>query len=128
MKGKPKFQYWHLACLGFTIWMIGTWHGGWSITPQSTFEKMTDAFGLIMMMWGIMGDIQDVNTWVWVDWRRESVIIGAVDEVGPDSTTAPETESCEIGYKDLQALIFVLRSSTGDRTSRFLEWKRKKKQ
>lgn len=75
-----------------------------------------------------MGVIQDVNTRVWVEWRRESVIIGAMDESEPDSATAPETESCEIGYKDLQALISVLGSSTTDRDSRFLEWERKRKQ
>ena len=70
-----------------------------------------------------MGVIQDVNARVWVEWRRESVIIGAVDEPGPDSTTAPETESCEIGYEDLQALVSVLASSTQAGT-RFIEWER----
>ncbi len=70
-----------------------------------------------------MGLIQDVNSRVWVEWRRESVVIGTADD-----DSGANSESCELGYEDLQALISVLGSSTGDRDSRFLEWGRKKKQ
>ena len=62
--------------------------------------------------------IQDVSARVWVEWRRESVVVCATGE----------SESCEIGYEDLQSLISVLGSSTTDHDSRFLEWERKRKQ
>ena len=58
---------------------------------------------------GVMGIIQDVNPRVWVEWRKESVVIGEQDG------------TCEIGYEDLQALIAALASST-QKDSRFIKW------
>lgn len=52
-----KFKYEILFVFGFIIWFIGTWTGGWSNTPQSNFERMTDFVGGIFMVWGIVGDI-----------------------------------------------------------------------
>ena len=57
MKEETTFKYWHLVCIGFAIWIIGTWHGGWSTSPQSTFEWITDFTGGAMMGWGIAGDV-----------------------------------------------------------------------
>ena len=62
-----------------------------------------------------MGQIQDVNPRVWVEWRRESVVIGEQDG------------SCEIGYEDLQALVSVLASSVQSSDTRFVKWERGRK-
>jgi len=50
-------KYPYLALVGFLIWFIGTWHGGFSMEPQSNFERLTDFVGPILMVWGIIGDI-----------------------------------------------------------------------
>lgn len=57
-----------------------------------------------------MGLIQDVTPNVFVEWNKESVVIGEQDG------------TCEIEYKDLQALIAVLASSATSKDSRFLQW------
>jgi hypothetical protein len=46
-----------LILVGFTIWMIGSWHGGWSAEPQSNFEGYTDRIGAILMVWGVLGEV-----------------------------------------------------------------------
>lgn len=46
-----------LFLVGFTIWIIGSWHGGFQAEPQSNFEGYTDFVGTILMFWGIAGDI-----------------------------------------------------------------------
>jgi len=52
-----KQKYIILFIIGFVIWIIGTWHGGWSNEPQSVFERFTDLIGWTFIMWGIIGDI-----------------------------------------------------------------------
>ena len=65
-----------------------------------------------------MGQIQDVNPRVWVEWRRESVVIATSD----NSDNEAGSDCCEIEYKDLQALISALTSSVTDKDGRFLQW------
>lgn len=52
-----KKYYTIMAITGFAIWFLGTWHGGFSDEAQSSFEKMTDFVGFILMFWGIVGDV-----------------------------------------------------------------------
>jgi len=62
-----------------------------------------------------VGQIQDVTTRVFVEWNKESVVIGEQDG------------TCEIEYQDLQALIATLTSSVTDKDSRFLKWEEGRK-
>jgi len=54
---KTETQYKILVAIGFIIWIIGTWYGGWQREAQSGFERMTDTIGLILVFWGVFGDI-----------------------------------------------------------------------
>lgn len=62
-----------------------------------------------------MGQIQDVTPNVYIEWRRESVVIGEQDG------------SCEIAYEDLQALVCILASSAQSSDTRFMKWERGRK-
>ncbi len=54
---KPKNYHTFLFLFGAILWFVGTWHGGWQDVAQSNFEKFTDFFGVILMFWGIFGDL-----------------------------------------------------------------------
>lgn len=58
MKAKlTKHGYKLLAFAGFVLWISETAYFGWNMTAQSGMEKMLDQVALIMMGYGISGDI-----------------------------------------------------------------------
>lgn len=52
-----QLKYPLMALAGFILWLIGTIHGGWSLESQSSFESFTDFVGMVLLWWGIIGDI-----------------------------------------------------------------------
>lgn len=50
-------QYKIMVTIGFIVWLLGTAYGGFQLEAQSVFEKITDFLGIVLVCWGIIGDL-----------------------------------------------------------------------
>lgn len=50
-------QYKIMFFIGFVVWLGFTAYFGFNETAQSNTERVTDTIGVILMAWGILGDI-----------------------------------------------------------------------
>lgn len=53
MKNSYKF----MVAIGFIIWFAETAYFGWNETAQSAAERILDMLSLILIYWGVIGDI-----------------------------------------------------------------------
>lgn len=49
--------YRSLVLVGLIFWIAETAYFGWNKTPQSPQEQIADYISIIMVFWGIVGDI-----------------------------------------------------------------------
>ena len=52
-----KNKYNLMVFIGFMIWILGTWYGGWQDKASTPLEHITDIVGWLLVMWGVIGDI-----------------------------------------------------------------------
>jgi len=52
-----KNKYNLMVFIGFVIWILGTWYGGWQDKASTPLEHITDILGWLLVVWGMMGDI-----------------------------------------------------------------------
>lgn len=52
-----KNKYFKIAIIGFIIWAIETAAFGFNAKPQSGLEGFLDTIAIILMIYGILGDI-----------------------------------------------------------------------
>lgn len=50
-------KYLIITIIGIALWLIETAYFGWNSKAQSTPEKMFDAIGWLLIIWGFIGDI-----------------------------------------------------------------------
>lgn len=46
-----------LIAIGFAVWLTETAAFGWNSTPHSYAEAHWDGLGIVIILWGIIGDI-----------------------------------------------------------------------
>lgn len=52
-----KRKYLYLAMAGLALNLVETWLFGWHWKAQSGAESFWDSFSLILVVWGVIGDI-----------------------------------------------------------------------
>ena len=57
MKIPIKNSYKLMSAIGFIIWIAETAYFGWNETAQSAAERILDTLSLVLIFWGIFGDI-----------------------------------------------------------------------
>lgn len=50
-------KYTIIGIIGLLLWLGETWYFGWNKTPKSVAEQMFDSISVILMSWGIIGDL-----------------------------------------------------------------------
>src|SRR5437870_4136001 len=50
-----------IALTGFVLWIAESWFFGWNKTPQSPLEQILDTISVVLMFWGIVGEMSGMS-------------------------------------------------------------------
>lgn len=56
-------KYTYLVVAGFLFNILTSWYFGWNMEAASPAEAVTDNISLVMIIWGVIGDVLNNVTW-----------------------------------------------------------------
>jgi hypothetical protein len=56
-------KYTYLVIAGFLFNILTSWYFGWNMEASSPAEVVTDNISLVMIIWGVIGDVLKNVTW-----------------------------------------------------------------